>query len=150
MSERHPPAPLFPPVEVSAAAPTAGHVHHERVEPENTRLLRDILVAQDRQNELLEELVSHLASNHRQRTQEMANWKSSNPELSQKCRTAAETLGRVQTAFLEALADEVAATGDALADGEFMLGEFVDRFGPRLAHLNGILQVLAQLSSNDD
>jgi hypothetical protein len=32
-------------------------------------------------------------------------------------------------------------------DGEFMLNEFVDRFGPRLAHLNGVLQVLAQLSS---
>ena len=28
-----------------------------------------------------------------------------------------------------------------------MLSEFVDRFGPRMAHLNGILQVLAQLGS---
>jgi hypothetical protein len=28
-----------------------------------------------------------------------------------------------------------------------MLNEFVDRFGPRMAHLNGLLQVLAQLSS---
>ena len=31
--------------------------------------------------------------------------------------------------------------------GEFMLNEFVDRFGPRMAHLNGLLQVLSQLSS---
>jgi hypothetical protein len=29
------------------------------------------------------------------------------------------------------------------------LSEFVDRYGPRLAHLNGVLQVLAQLSSNN-
>ena len=36
---------------------------------------------------------------------------------------------------------------DVLMDGEFMLNEFVDRFGPRLAHLNGVLQVLAQLSA---
>jgi hypothetical protein len=28
-----------------------------------------------------------------------------------------------------------------------MLTEFVDRFGPRLAHLNGVIQVLSQLSS---
>jgi hypothetical protein len=28
-----------------------------------------------------------------------------------------------------------------------MLNEFVDRYGPRLAHLNGVLQVLAQLGS---
>jgi hypothetical protein len=30
-----------------------------------------------------------------------------------------------------------------------MLNEFVDRFGPRLAHLNGVLQVLAQLGSGE-
>ena len=36
---------------------------------------------------------------------------------------------------------------EALLDGEFMLNEFVDRFGPRLAHLNGVLQVLSQLSA---
>jgi hypothetical protein len=34
-----------------------------------------------------------------------------------------------------------------MMDGEYMLNEFVDRFGPRLAHLNGVLQVLSQLSS---
>ena len=45
------------------------------------------------------------------------------------------------------LTTEVNDNADALADGEFMLTEFVDRFGPRLAHLNGVLQVLAQLSS---
>ena len=28
-----------------------------------------------------------------------------------------------------------------------MLNEFVDRYGPRLAHLNGVLQILAQLAS---
>jgi hypothetical protein len=34
-----------------------------------------------------------------------------------------------------------------LIDGEFMFNEFVDRHGPRLAHLNGVLQVLAQLGN---
>ena len=34
-----------------------------------------------------------------------------------------------------------------LVEGEFMLTEFIDRFGPRMAHLNGILQVLSQLSA---
>ena len=42
---------------------------------------------------------------------------------------------------------EINENVDALMDGEFMLNEFVDRFGPRLAHLNGVLQILAQLSS---
>jgi len=43
---------------------------------------------------------------------------------------------------------EVNANPEGLVDGEFILSEFVDRFGPRMAHLNGVLQVLATLSSN--
>lgn len=39
------------------------------------------------------------------------------------------------------------ANEEDLLDGEFVLSEFVDRFGPRLAHLNGVLQVLAQLGT---
>jgi hypothetical protein len=54
-------------------------------------------------------------------------------------------LSRVQAQFLESITDEVEANEEDLLDGEFVLSEFVDRFGPRLAHLNGVLQVLAQL-----
>ena len=51
--------------------------------------------------------------------------------LARDCRTAAEALCRVQTEFLNILTSEVNANAEALADGEFMLTEFVDRFGPR-------------------
>ena len=114
---------------------------------EQTRLLREILAAQDRQNEILEELVSLLAAPQRQRSTELHQWKQANPRLANDCRVAAETLGRVQTEFLTALTNEVNENAEVLMDGEFMLNEFVDRFGPRLAHLNGVLQVLAHLSN---
>jgi hypothetical protein len=45
------------------------------------------------------------------------------------------------------MTDEINETSDDMVEGEFMLNEFVDRYGPRLAHLNGVIQVLAQLSS---
>jgi hypothetical protein len=45
------------------------------------------------------------------------------------------------------MTEEINENSDVLMDGEFMLNEFVDRYGPRLAHLNGVLQVLAQLST---
>lgn len=53
----------------------------------------------------------------------------------------------MQIEFLNTMTEEVNENAEALMDGEFVLSEFVDRFGPRLAHLNGMLQVLAQLSS---
>ncbi len=113
-----------------------------------TQILEQILVAQDRQNELLEEMMSQMNSSQRQRAAELSQWKKANPQLADTCRQAAETLSQVQSEFLHALTSEVDENGEAMMDGEFMLTEFVDRFGPRLAHLNGVLQVLSQLSSS--
>jgi hypothetical protein len=110
-------------------------------------LLREMLTAQDRQNELLEELVGHFCSAQRQRASELGNWKQANPNLARNCRLAAEALGKVQTEYLVSLTEEISENFETLRDGEFMLNEFIDRFGPRLAHLNGLLQVLSQLSS---
>jgi hypothetical protein len=109
-------------------------------------LLRQLVIGQERQNKLLEELLQQTNLVYRQRQSELGQWKQANPKLAQRCRQAAETLSRVQNEFLQSLTDEVTDNEDCLLDGEFMLHEFVDRFGPRLAHLNGLLQVLSQLS----
>jgi hypothetical protein len=138
-------APLFSQVDITPAS-------HATMTPmtaadEQTRLLRDLLTAQDRHNELLEELINQLSSNQRQRNTELGQWKQANPRLAKGCRMAAEALSKVQAEFLEALTEEVNSNAEELLDGEFVLNEFIDRFGPRLAHLNGVIQVLAQLSS---
>ena len=111
-------------------------------------LLRELLAAQDRQNELLEELLNQFNASQRQRANELGQWKQANPQLARDCRAAAEALGKVQTEYLVSLTQEITDNYESLRDGEFMLNEFVDRFGPRLAHLNGLLQVLSQLSSS--
>jgi hypothetical protein len=111
------------------------------------RVLREMLTAQDRQNELLEELVQHFCATQKQRATELGQWKEANPHLARSCRAAVEALSKVQTEFLESVTREITQNYDSLMDGEFMLNEFVDRYGPRLAHLNGLLQVLSQLSA---
>ena len=55
----------------------------------------------------------------------------------------------MQTEFLDTMTDEIEDSKEYLLEGEYMLNEFVDRFGPRLAHLNGVLQVLAQLGGGE-
>ncbi len=81
------------------------------------------------------------------RNAELNQWKQANPRLAKGCRMAAEALSKAQAEFLQTLTDEVNASADDLLDGDFVFNEFIDRFGPRLAHLNGVIQVLAQLSS---
>lgn len=109
-------------------------------------LMQQMLVEQQKQNQLLEQLLASQNSAAKQRAAELAQWRSANPYLARACRQAAEVLAKVQVSYLERIADEVADNEENLVDGEFMLSEFVDRFGPRLAHLNGVLQVLVQLS----
>lgn len=115
---------------------------------EVTALLQQLVIGQDRQNELLEEVVEQMGATQRQRAQELNQWKESNPILARRCRAAAESLSKVQTEFLQNITVEVNDSGEDMVDSEFMMNEFVDRFGPRLAHLNGVLQLLSQLSAN--
>lgn len=148
MSNPNPVSSLFTQVDITPAASTKTQQVLSYGD-EHALLLRQILTAQDRQNELMEELVNLLGANHKQRQHELAQWRQNNPLLSKNCRKAAESLSKVQTEFIDRMTDEVNDNADTFMDGDFMLNEFVDRFGPRMAHLNGVLQVLAQLGANN-
>lgn len=144
MAEHHSFAPLFSQVDVSTGAPPQPIL--SPIE-EQTELLREMLSAQDRTNELLEELVNVVASQHKQRANELKRWRDANPKLAKNCRDSAEILSRVQVSYLDRLTEDVKDSGEDLGYGDFVLSEFVDRYGPRLAHLNGVIQVLAHLGS---
>ncbi len=137
-------AAIFSQVDVSAGSSPETMLDPEY---EQTELLREVLAAQDRTNDILEELVGVMAGVHKQRSQELHQWKKANPRLAKTCSEAAESLSRVQVDYLERITEEINDGADDMIHGEFLLNEFVDRFGPRLAHLNGVIQVLAQLSS---
>lgn len=139
-------SPLFR-IDVSADPGSAAPAEEYDPNTAIIALLRQVVAGQSKQNKLLEEFIQHQNSTQKQRQSELGQWKEANPDLAKCCRTASETLSRVQTQFLRNLTDEVLDNEDCLLDGEFMLNEFVDRFGPRLAHLNGVLQVLSQLST---
>lgn len=127
----------------NAPAPAGNPAQNEMV-----ALLHQLVIGQDRQNELLEELVDQMGAQQRQRANELNQWKDANPLLARRCRAAAEALSQVQTEFLQGLTVEVNDSFEDMMDSDFVLNEFVDRYGPRLAHLNGVLQLLAQLSAN--
>ncbi len=143
--DQEPVSPMFR-IDVSPEADASQPVSNERMMLE---LMRQLIAGQQQQNRLIEDLVQQSAAANKQRASELQQWKDANPDLAKSCHRAAETLSRVQTRFLDTLTEEIADTEDHLVEGEYMLNEFVDRFGPRLAHLNGVLQVLAQLGDAD-
>jgi ABC-type transporter Mla subunit MlaD len=132
-------------IDVSAEPSTSGC--EQESDASLVLLLQELVVGQAKQNKLLEELLQNTANLQKQRVNELQQWKDANPQLSQACRKAAETLSKVQTEFLQTMTEEINEGAESLTESDYMLNEFVDRFGPRMAHLNGVLQVLAQLGS---
>ena len=113
---------------------------------------RQLLEAQQRQNQLLDQLLQVnkqvLQANNQanaQRQSELTQWRNAHPQLVRSCKQALETLSVVQTEFLQNLANEVEDSKEALSESDYVFSEFLDRYGPRMAHLNGVLQVLTHL-----
>ncbi len=150
MQDRQARPPFFSQIDVSQIGASPNRPASSEFNAEVVYLLKELLAAQDRQNELLEELLNQLNAAQRQRAMELGQWRQANPHLARRCREAAEVLAKVQTEYLENLTAEVANNSESLLDGEFMLNEFVDRFGPRVAHLNSLLQLLYQLGCAPD
>ena len=134
-----PPTPPSPPKSTEIGAALIG-------------LTRQLIEMQTRQNVLLEQLLQInkqvLQSNNQasaQRQTELNQWRNAHPRLVQSCKNALEALSTVQVDFLQTLADEVQEEHETLNESEYAFNDFLDRYGPRMAHLNGILQVLGQL-----
>ena len=115
-------------------------------------LMRQMVDSQNRQNQMIEQLLQinrqvlqSTQQANSQRQNEMTQWRNSHPELVQSCRSALETLSSVQTDFLSKMTSEVNDSHEELIDSEYMFADFLDRYGPRMAHLNGILQILNHL-----
>ena len=138
---------FFTQVEISAGSPAAGRPTPTADITETNVLLRELVAQGQKQCELLTELLGQVSLQHRQRAAELKAWKESNPQLARSCKRAAESLGRVHTEFLASIAQEAAENADDFSDSEYALGEFIDRYGPRLAHFNGVLQLFAQLGA---
>jgi hypothetical protein len=117
MSQSHSSSPmLYTQVDVTAGA--SARASGGSTPMEHTELLREVLAAQDRTNEILEELLGIMAASHKQRLQELHHWKNANPRLSESCREAAETLSRVQVEYLERLTEEIQDTAEDMSGGE--------------------------------
>jgi len=139
--------PFFTQVDISANAPTTGRPAPTGDLTETNVLLRQLVEEGRKQSELLLEILAQVSLQHRQRNAELRAWKEANPQLSKACRKAAESLARVHTEYLSGIAEEAAENAEDFSDSDYALGEFIDRYGPRLAHFNGVLQLLAQLGA---
>jgi chromosome segregation ATPase len=108
---------------------------------------RQILENQRQQLELAREAAQIARDQRSRQIAELERWQNSHEGVIEDCRGALSQLETVHSALMAELARYVDENHENLVEGDFSLSDFVDRFGPRLAHLNTMLAVLRPLAA---
>lgn len=108
-------------------------------------LLRQMVALQQETVNLLKAQVSQQDNGGRWKSF-LNRWSEEFPNIGGACKQAVATLERAYLSLVRELTDRVnSADEDELTD-EFVLGEFLDRFGIRLAQLGNVLGQLGLLA----
>ncbi len=108
---------------------------------------RQILQNQQQQLELAKEAAQIAREQRSRQIAELERWQTGHEQVLDQCRESLGQLEQVHSALMGELVNHVAENHENLVDGDFALTDFVDRFGPRLAHLNTMLAVLRPLAA---
>jgi hypothetical protein len=114
---------------------------------QSMELQRQTLELQRQQLELAREVAQVSREQRARQMAELERWQAGHENVLENCRESLTHLEQVHAALMGELANYVSENYENLLDGEFALTDFVDRFGPRLAHLNTMLAVLRPLAA---
>jgi hypothetical protein len=109
--------------------------------------LRQLLEVQRQQLDLSRETVQVSREQRARQGAELERWQVGHDHVLDACRDTLGRLEQVHASLMGELAIYVEDNHENLLEGDFSLSDFVDRFGPRLAHLNTMLAVLRPLAA---
>lgn len=118
------------------------------LQTQSLEIARQSLELQRQHLELTRESVLVAREQRTRQFAELERWQSGHEPVIESCREALRELEQVHATLMGELAEYVHENHDNLLDGDFALSDFVDKFGPRLAHLNTMLAVLRPLTAN--
>ncbi|HWE36686.1 MAG TPA: hypothetical protein VG406_08970 [Isosphaeraceae bacterium] len=118
------------------------------LQSQTLELQRQSLDMQRQQLDLARELAQVSREQRQRQFAELERWQAGHEGVIDHCREALGQLEQVHAALMGDLANYVDDNHEHLIEGDFALSDFVDRFGPRLAHLNTMLAILRPLTAN--
>jgi hypothetical protein len=130
---------VVPPTAAMPITPPAGMADGQH------SLLRELIDVQREQLAYLR--AAHDAQNHAARWQNLLNrWTDEFPHVGDGCIKAFPLIERAFLRLLDDLTRRLTDEDAEAIDDEFSLGEFLDRYGMRLAQLGNVLNVLGPLA----
>ncbi len=117
------------------------------MQSQTLELQRQVLEIQRQQLELAREATQVGRDQRARQIAELERWQNSHEMVIDQSKESLTNLEQVHASLIGEMANYVSENHENLLDGDFALTDFVDRFGPRLAHLNTMLAVLRPLAA---
>ncbi|HEU5116650.1 MAG TPA: hypothetical protein VFT74_08230 [Isosphaeraceae bacterium] len=136
------PAPVPPTTDPTALLHLLVNLQNQTLE-----LQKQQFEMQRQQLELARESTQIARDQRARQSAELERWQHGHEGVLEDCRDALGKLEQVHAALMRDMSEYVDENHENLVDGDFALSDFVDRFGPRLAHLNTMLAVLRPLAA---
>ncbi len=114
---------------------------------QNLELQRQLLEMQRQHLELTRESTQYTRDQRARQVAELERWQQGHDGVLDDCKATLGRLEQVHASLMRELAEYVEDNHENLVEGDFTLSDFVDRFGPRLAHLNTMLAILRPLAA---
>jgi hypothetical protein len=117
------------------------------LQSQTLELQRQMLDIQRQQAEMLRETTQVSRDQRARQGAELERWQQSHSRVLDLCKESLTRLEQVHSSLMGEMANYVEENYENLLEGDFTLSDFVDKFGPRLAHLNTMLAVLRPLAA---
>ncbi len=117
------------------------------LQSQHLELQRQLFEMQKQQLELIRESSQFARDQRARQISELERWQQGHDAVLDDCKQALGQLEEVHASIMRELAEYVDEHHENLVEGDFALSDFVDKFGPKLAHLNTMLAILRPLAA---
>ncbi len=117
------------------------------LQSQTLEMQRQMMEMQRQQLELLRETTQVSREQRARQGAELERWQQSHSRVLEASKESLTRLEQVHASLLGEMSIYIEDNYDNLLEGDFSLSDFVDKFGPRLAHLNTMLAVLRPLAA---
>lgn len=117
------------------------------LQSQGLELQRQTLELQKQQLELAREAAQFNRDQRARQVAELERWQQAHEPMLDLSKESLGRLEQVHAALMREMADYVEENHYNLLEGDFSLSDFVDKFGPKLAHLNTMLAILRPLAA---
>lgn len=135
------------PADAGANDPMASLNVMVNLQSQSLEIQRQTLELVRQQTEMIRETTQVAREQRARQIADLERWQQGHADVLEHCQESLGKLEQVHASLMSDLSEYIDDNHENLVEGDFALSDFVDRFGPRLAHLNTMLAILRPLAA---